>query len=126
MVRKTGLSCVIRQACFRDFLEGSQGERICSQSTGRQTRKPGRGALKRRKLVWFGPITRYNDAARNSRGIQQTRATVEMLNRKSEGGDQTGQPNPGDMDRGQTSQALAVIVMSRPCLPYDYPIKGLI
>ena len=69
--------------------------------------------LRRRKLAWFGHITRHkkpgqNGAAGNTRGRQKTRATGEVLGRQPEGVDQTGQPNPDEMDRGQACLAFAI------------------
>ena len=57
------------------------------------------GAVRRRKLAWFGDITRYkkpgqNGAAGNTRGRQKTRATGKVLIRQLERVDQNGQPNP--------------------------------
>ena len=74
------------QAHFRDFMEESQVERICSRinkGAGRPTRNPGRGSEKKKtcvvRLHHSPQKTGQNDAAGNSKEQQRARATGEVL-----------------------------------------------
>ena len=91
------------------------------------------GIGKRRKLAWFGHISRHNSLAKTV--LQGTleggrkRGRQVMLGRQPKRMDQTGlqwtgQPNPDEISREQTCLALAV-TMCRSCLPYDSTVKGL-
>ena len=72
------------------------------------------GIVKRRKLAWFGHISRHNSLAKTvlqgtleggrKRG-RQVKCWADNLKKM----DQTEQPNPDEISRGQTCRALAVI-----------------
>ena len=67
------------------------------------------GALRIRKLVWFthhSPQKPRQNAARNTRGRQKTRATGKVLGRQLERVGQTEQLNPDEIGRGQTCLAF--------------------
>ena len=68
------------------------------------------GAVRRRKAMWFGCITRQKKKRQakmglgDSRGRQKTRETGEALGRQPETVDQTGQPNPDQWDKWSVGQ----------------------
>ena len=71
----------------------------------------------------IGAVTRrkpgQNGAAENTRGLRKR----EELDRQPEGVDQTGSPTLlkwADLPGARSHK------MCRPCLPYDYSVKGLI
>ena len=73
------------------------------------------GIVKRRKLAWFGHISRQNSLAKTVlqgtlEGGRKRGSQVKCWADNPKRMDQTGQPNPDEISRGQTCLALAVIL----------------
>ena len=104
--------------CYRRMLRISWKDRKTNEFAQRGIKARARqqenllGIVKRRKHAWVGHISRHNSLAKT---VMQATLEAESgedrlkLGRQPKRMDQTGQPNPDVISRGQTCLALAVI-----------------